>query len=115
ADGPTHDGSYDLAYNTCLPGTVVMAAAEEAALSHMVTTSLAISDRPSAFRFPRGEGFGVALPAHGHVLPIGKGRILRQGTSIALLSLGGRLHECLRAADELAARGLPATVVDARF
>jgi 1-deoxy-D-xylulose-5-phosphate synthase len=115
ADGPTHAGSYDLAYLTCLPGIVVMAAADEAELKHMVATSLAIGDRPSAFRFPRGEGFGVPMPAQGQVLPIGKGRVLRQGNSIALLSLGGRLHECLRAADELAARGLPTTVADARF
>ncbi len=115
ADGATHAGSFDLAYLTCLPGMVIMAAADEAELKHMVATSLAVDDRPSAFRFPRGEGFGVALPARGRALPIGKGRVLRQGSSVALLSLGGRLQECLRAADDLAARGLSATVADARF
>ena len=114
-DGPTHAGSFDLAYLGCLPDMVVMAAADEAELKHMVATSLSIGDRPSAFRFPRGEGFGVALPERGQVLPIGKGRILREGSKIALLSLGGRLIECLQAADELNARGLPTTVADARF
>ena len=114
-DGPTHAGSYDLAYLTCLPDFVVMAAADEAELKHMVATSLSIGDRPSAFRFPRGEGTGVALPARGQVLPIGKGRVLREGSTIALLSLGGRLMECLQAAEELSLRGLSTTVVDARF
>ena len=115
ADGPTHAGSYDLAYLSCLPGMVIMAAADEAELKHMVATSLAIGDHPSAFRFPRGEGFGVPLPARGRALPVGRGRVLRQGSSVALLSLGGRLQECLRAADDLAARGLSCTVADARF
>jgi 1-deoxy-D-xylulose-5-phosphate synthase len=115
ADGPTHAGSYDLAYLTCLPDFVVMAAADEAELKHMVATSLSIGDRPSAFRFPRGEGMGVELPERGDVLPIGRGRVLREGSRIAILSLGGRLHECLKAADELGARGLSATVADARF
>ncbi len=114
-DGPTHAGSFDIAYLTCLPGMVVMAAADEAELKHMVATSLSIGDQPSAFRFPRGEGTGVALPARGEVLPIGKGRVLREGSKIAILSLGGRLMECLMAADELGARGLPTTVADARF
>ena len=114
-DGPTHAGSFDITYLTCLPDMVVMAAADEAELKHMVATSLSIGDRPSAFRFPRGEGFGVALPARGQVLPIGKGRILREGSRIALLSLGGRLMECLQAGDELSARGLTTTVADARF
>ncbi len=114
-DGPTHAGSFDVAYLACLPDIVVMAAADEAELKHMVATSLAIDDRPSAFRFPRGEGFGVALPERGEVLPIGKGRVLREGTAIAILSLGGRLIECLQAADELGLRGLSATVADARF
>ena len=114
-DGPTHAGSYDLAYLTCLPDFVVMAAADEAELKHMVATSLSIGDRPSAFRFPRGEGTGVALPARGQVLPIGKGRVLREGSTISLLSLGGRLMECLQAAEELSLRGLSTTVVDARF
>ncbi|MBY0511471.1 MAG: 1-deoxy-D-xylulose-5-phosphate synthase [Rhodospirillaceae bacterium] len=114
-DGPTHAGSYDLAYLTCLPDFVVMAASDEAELKHMIATSLSIGDRPSAFRFPRGEGTGIALPARGQVLPIGKGRVLRAGSSIALLSLGGRLIECLQAADELSMRGLSVTVADARF
>lgn len=114
-DGPTHAGSYDLAYLTCLPDFVVMAAADEAELKHMIATSLSIGDRPSAFRFPRGEGTGVALPARGQVLPIGKGRVLREGNTIALLSLGGRLTECLQAAEDLAIRGLSVTVADARF
>ena len=114
-DGPTHAGSYDIAYLTCLPGMVVMAAADEAELKHMIATSLSIGDQPSAFRFPRGEGTGTPLPALGKVLPIGKGRVLREGSSIAILSLGARLNECLQAADELAARGLPTTVADARF
>ncbi len=114
-DGATHAGSYDLAYLCCLPDFVVMAAADEAELKHMLVTSLAIDDRPSALRYPRGEGVGVALPERGDVLPIGKGRILREGNRIALLSLGSRLHECLRAADELAHYGIRPTVADARF
>jgi 1-deoxy-D-xylulose-5-phosphate synthase len=115
ADGPTHAGAFDVAYLCCLPGFVVMAAADEAELKHMVATAVAIDDRPSAFRYPRGEGMGVALPARGEVLEIGRGRILREGTAVAILSLGGRLAECLIAADDLAARGLSATVADARF
>ena len=115
ADGPTHAGSYDITMLTFLPGMVMMAAADEAELKHMIVTSLSIDDRPSAFRYPRGEGFGVALPARGQVLAIGKGRVLRQGSRIALLSLGARLQEALRAADELDARGLSTTVADARF
>jgi 1-deoxy-D-xylulose-5-phosphate synthase len=115
ADGPTHAGSFDLAYLCCLPDMVVMAAADEAELRHMVATSLSIGDRPSAFRFPRGEGVGVPLPVRGHVLPIGKGRVLCEGSNIALLSLGGRLQECLRAAEDLAIRGLSTTIADARF
>ncbi|KAB2940098.1 MAG: 1-deoxy-D-xylulose-5-phosphate synthase [Hyphomicrobium sp.] len=115
ADGPTHAGSFDITYLSCLPGFVVMAAADEAELVHMVATAAAIDDRPSAFRYPRGEGFGVPLPAEGVPLEIGKGRILREGSAVALLSLGPRLHECLKAADQLAAFGLSATVADARF
>ncbi len=114
-DGPTHAGSFDIAYLACLPDMVLMAAADEAELKHMIATSLAIDDRPSAFRFPRGEGYGVALPERGEVLPIGKGRLLCDGGAVALLSLGGRLNECLRAAEDLRARGLPTTVADARF
>jgi 1-deoxy-D-xylulose-5-phosphate synthase len=115
ADGPTHAGAFDLAYLGCLPGFVLMAAADEAELKHMVATAVAIDDRPCAFRYPRGEGTGVELPAEGRPLEIGKGRIVREGTAVALLSLGTRLGECLRAADQLAALGLSATVADARF
>ena len=115
ADGPTHAGSFDVTYLSCLPGFVVMAAADEAELVHMVATSAAIDDRPSAFRYPRGEGMGVAMPERGKPLEIGKGRILREGTTVALLSFGARMKECLVAADELAARGLSTTVADARF
>ena len=115
ADGVTHQGSYDLTYLGCLPGFVVMAAADEAELMHMVATAAAIDDRPSAFRYPRGEAVGVELPDRGQVLEIGCGRVLREGTKVALLSLGTRLQEALTAADELAARGLSTTVADARF
>jgi 1-deoxy-D-xylulose-5-phosphate synthase len=115
ADGPTHAGSFDLAYLGCLPGFVIMAAADEADLVHMVATQVAIDDRPSALRYPRGEGVGVDMPAEGKPLEIGKGRIMREGTKIALLSLGTRLSECLKAAEELAAFGLSTTVADARF
>jgi 1-deoxy-D-xylulose-5-phosphate synthase len=94
---------------------VVMAASDEAELKHMIATAVAIDDRPSAVRFPRGEGFGVALPARGEVLPIGKGRVVREGTDIALLCLGARLRECMKAANVLSAQGLSTTVVDARF
>jgi len=115
ADGPTHAGSFDVAYLGCLPGMVIMAAADEAELRHMVATQVAIDDCPSALRYPRGDGVGVDLPEFGVPLEIGKGRIVREGTSIALLSLGTRLAECLKAADTLAAHGLSTTVADARF
>ena len=115
ADGPTHAGSFDLAYLGCLPGFVLMAAADEAELKHMVATAAAIDDRPSAFRYPRGEGVGVELPEEGRPLEIGKGRIVREGSAVAILSLGTRLHEALKAADQLATFGLSTTVADARF
>ena len=115
SDGQTHAGSYDVTYLSCLPGFVVMAAADEAELVHMVATAVTIDDRPSAFRYPRGEGVGVEMPEMGEVLAIGKGRVVREGTKIALLSFGGRLQEALAAAEELAARGLSTTVADARF
>ncbi len=115
ADGATHAGSFDLAYLGCLPGFVLMAPSDELELMHMVATSAIIDDRPSAVRYPRGEGTGVALPERGTVLPIGRGRIMREGSKIAILSLGTRLADSLRAADELAARGLSTTVADARF
>ena len=115
ADGATHAGSFDLAYLGCLPGMVIMAPADEAELVHMIATAASIDDRPSALRYPRGEGTGVALPATPQVLPIGRGRILREGSSIAILSLGTRLADALAAAEDLAARGLSTTVADARF
>ena len=115
ADGATHAGSFDVAYLGCLPNFVVMAAADELELMHMVATAAQIDDRPSAFRYPRGEGVGIELPVRGTPLEIGKGRILREGTKIAILSFGTRLGECLVAAEDLAAKGLSATVADARF
>jgi len=115
ADGPTHAGSFDIAYLGCLPGFVLMAASDEAELVHMVATQVAIDDRPSALRYPRGEGRGVPMPAEGIPLEIGRGRILREGDKVALLCYGARLGECLKAADELAGFGLSTTVADARF
>ncbi|MEM6662214.1 MAG: 1-deoxy-D-xylulose-5-phosphate synthase, partial [Pseudomonadota bacterium] len=115
ADGATHAGSFDVAYLSCLPNFVVMAAADEAELVHMIRTAVEIEDRPCAFRYPRGEGVGIEMPERGVALEIGKGRIVREGTKIALLSLGTRLAECLTAAEELEARGLSTTVADARF
>jgi 1-deoxy-D-xylulose-5-phosphate synthase len=115
ADGPTHAGAFDVAYLGCLPGFVLMAAADEAELKHMVATAAAIDDRPSALRYPRGDGVGLELPAEGVPLEIGKGRVVREGTTVALLSYGTRLAECLKAADQLAGYGLSTTVADARF
>ncbi|BCB20704.1 1-deoxy-D-xylulose-5-phosphate synthase [Bosea sp. ANAM02] len=115
ADGATHAGSFDVAYLACLPDIVVMAAADEAELTHMVATAAAYDEGPIAFRYPRGEGVGVEIPDVGMPLEIGKGRIVREGTRIALLSLGTRLAECLKAAELLAQRGLSTTVADARF
>ncbi|MGC1941313.1 MAG: 1-deoxy-D-xylulose-5-phosphate synthase [Pseudolabrys sp.] len=115
ADGPTHAGAFDITYLGCLPGFVVMAAADEAELVHMVATAVAIDDRPSALRYPRGEVLGVPMPDEGKALEIGKGRILQEGHKVALLSFGARLGECLKAAKELTALGLSATVADARF
>src|SRR5512139_2283579 len=115
ADGPTHAGSFDVAYLGCLPGFVIMAAADEAEMVHMVATQVAIDDRPSALRYPRGEGVGIDMPSEGVPLEIGKGRIVREGHKVALLSFGTRLAECLKAADELAQLGLSTTVADARF
>ena len=115
ADGATHAGAFDLAYLTCLPGMVVMAPSDEAELMNMVATAAAYDEGPSAIRFPRGEGVGVALPARGQVLAIGKGRIVREGTKAAILSLGTRLQPALAAADALAAEGICITVADARF
>jgi 1-deoxy-D-xylulose-5-phosphate synthase len=114
-DGQTHAGSFDVTYLGCLPGFIIMAAGDEADLVHMVATCAAIDDVPSAVRYPRGEGIGVELPDEGVPLEIGRGRIIREGTKIALLNFGGRLAECLKAAQELAAYGLSTTVADARF
>jgi 1-deoxy-D-xylulose-5-phosphate synthase len=115
ADGATHAGSFDTTYLATLPGFVVMAPSDELELRHMVATCAAIDDRPSSVRYPRGEGVGIELPAKGTPLEIGKGRIVREGSKIAVLSFGTRLQEALKAADELGARGLPTTVADARF
>ena len=115
ADGQTHAGSFDVTYLGCLPGFVIMAAADEADLVHMVATCAALDEGPSAVRYPRGDGIGVPLPERGVPLEIGRGRIMREGTTIALLSLGGRLSECMKAAQELASYGLSTTVADARF
>ena len=115
ADGPTHAGAFDITYLASLPGFVVMAAGNEAELKHMVATAAVYDEGPVAFRYPRGEGVGNPLPDRGTPLEIGRGRILCEGTKIAILSLGGRLEEALMAADELAARGLSTTVADARF
>jgi 1-deoxy-D-xylulose-5-phosphate synthase len=115
ADGPTHAGAFDVAYLGCLPNFVLMAAGDEAELVHMVSTAAAIDDRPSAVRYPRGEGLGVPMPDEGKPLEIGKGRIVQEGHKVALLSYGGRLGECLAAAKELKALGLSTTVADARF
>ncbi|HEY1779526.1 MAG TPA: 1-deoxy-D-xylulose-5-phosphate synthase [Roseiarcus sp.] len=115
ADGPTHAGAFDVAYLTCLPNMTVMVAADEAELVHMVATAAGHDSGPIALRYPRGEGVGVDMPEHGEPLAIGKGRVLREGSRVAILSLGSRLAEALKAADELAARGLSTTVADARF
>ncbi|WP_046118448.1 1-deoxy-D-xylulose-5-phosphate synthase [Ensifer aridi] len=115
ADGPTHAGSFDTTYLASLPGFVVMAAADEAELKHMVRTAAAYDEGPISFRYPRGEGVGVELPERGDILEIGKGRILKEGTKVALLSFGTRLADCLLAAEDLDAAGLSTTVADARF
>ncbi len=115
ADGATHAGSFDIGYLTSLPDFVVMAAADESELVHMVATAAGINDRPSAFRFPRGEGIGVDLPETGTPMEIGKGRIVQQGSRVAILSFGARLQECLKAAETLAAKGITPTIADARF
>ena len=115
ADGVTHQGSYDIAYLCCLPDMVVMAPADEAELVHMVRTATEFDDGPIAFRYPRGEGFGVEMPAHGKALEIGKGVILREGTKVALLAYGTRTHDALAAADRLNAMGLSTTVANGRF
>jgi len=115
SDGPTHAGSYDITYLATLPNFVIMAASDEAELVHMVATAAKIDDRPSAVRYPRGEGVGVQLPEAGVALPLGKGCVIREGSQIAILSFGARLQECMSAADDLAAQGWPTTVANARF
>ena len=115
ADGATHAGAFDLAYLCCLPNIVVMAAGDEVELMHMVATAAALDDLPSALRYPRGEGVGLERPARGEVLKIGKGRIVKEGTKVAILNLGTRLAECRKAAEELDARGISTTIADMRF
>ncbi len=115
ADGPTHAGAFDIAYLACVPNMVVMAAGDEAELRHMVRTAVEYDEGPIAFRYPRGEGVGVELPERGTALEIGRGRIVREGTSVAILSLGGRLQPSLKAAEVLESQGLSTTVADARF
>ena len=115
ADGATHAGSFDIAYLGCLPNIVIMAAGDEVELMHMVATAAALDDCPSAVRYPRGEGVGLALPERGQVLPIGKGRIVKEGSKVAILNLGTRLAECRKAAEDLDARGFSTTIADMRF
>jgi 1-deoxy-D-xylulose-5-phosphate synthase len=115
ADGATHAGAFDVAYLANLPGFVVMGAGDEAELVHMVATAAAYDEGPIAFRYPRGEGVGVEMPARGQVLEIGRGRVVREGTGVALLSFGAHLAECLKAAEDLGAAGVSVTVADARF
>ena len=115
ADGPTHAGAFDLAYLGCLPNMMIMAPSDEAELVHTVATAAAYDVGPCAFRYPRGEGVGVEMPTRGRVLEIGRGRIVREGTKVALLSLGTRLADALKAAEDLAQRGISTTVADARF
>ena len=115
ADGATHAGAFDLAYLCCLPGIVVMAPSDEVELTHMVATAAVIDDMPSAIRFPRGEGVGLQRPERGQVLPIGKGRIVKEGTKVAILNLGTRMIECRKAAEELETRGISTTIADMRF
>jgi 1-deoxy-D-xylulose-5-phosphate synthase len=115
ADGATHAGIYDVAYLSCLPNMVIMCPSDEAELTHMVATAVAYDDGPSALRYPRGEGVGCELPESGEPLPIGKGRMIREGDDIAILSLGTRLADCMAAADAMAAQGVNIAVADARF
>ena len=115
ADGPTHAGSFDITYLSTLPNFVVMAASDEAELVKMINTSVEINDRPSAFRYPRGNGVGVELPSIKEVLEIGKARIIKEGKKIALLNFGTRLEECKKASDKLSSKGLDCTIIDARF
>ena len=115
ADGPTHAGAFDITYLSTLPNFVVMAASDEAELVRMINTAVSINDRPAAFRYPRGNGLGVELPGINEILEIGKGKIVKEGNKVAILSFGGRLQECLKAASKLDAKGISTTVADARF
>ncbi|MBA4789269.1 MAG: 1-deoxy-D-xylulose-5-phosphate synthase [Rhizobiales bacterium] len=115
ADGATHAGAYDISFLACLPGFTIMAPSDEAELTHMIATAVAFDEGPIAFRFPRGEGVGVERPVKGEILPIGRGRVVQEGTDIALVALGTRLAACLEAAERLESLGFSATVVDARF
>ena len=115
ADGPTHAGTFDIAYLATLPNFVVMAASDEAELVRMINTAVTINDRPSAFRYPRGHGIGVDLPDIKEILEIGKGKIIREGKKVAILNFGARLQECLKATENLNVKGISTTVVDARF
>jgi len=115
ADGPTHAGSFDITYLTTLPNFIVMAASDEAELVKMINTSVSINDRPSAFRYPRGNGLGLELPKINEILEVGKGKIIKEGKKVAILSFGGRLQESLKAAKALDAKGISTTVADARF
>ena len=115
ADGPTHAGSFDITYLSTLPNFVVMAASDEAELVRMINTAVSINDRPTAFRYSRGNGLGIELPGINEILEIGKGKIVKEGNKVAILSFGGRLQECLKAASKLDAKGISTTVADARF
>jgi 1-deoxy-D-xylulose-5-phosphate synthase len=115
ADGPTHAGSFDITYLSTLPNFVVMGASDEAELVRMVNTAVSINDRPSAFRYPRGNGHGIELPSINEILEIGKGKIIKEGKKVAILSFGGRMQECIKAANLLDSQGISTTVADARF
>ncbi len=115
ADGPTHAGSFDITYLSTLPNFIVMAASDEAELVRMINTSVNINDKPSAFRYPRGNGIGVNLPSIKEVLEIGKGRVITEGKKAALINFGARLEECKKAAEKLSLKGISCSIVDARF
>ena len=115
SDGPTHAGSFDITYLSCLPGFIVMAAGDELELKHMIKTATSINDRPSAFRYPRGQGIGANLDEDAKILEIGKGRMISKGNNLAILNLGGRLGECLKTRENLAKKGIYITLADARF